>query len=1049
MERKRLRVEGIPTDIPTERAKDKLIIHFLRTRNGGGEVEDVQIFPGPPVYAIITFEEEKVVDRVLNIKHHVLKINDKIYNLEVSKAPGKWELDEVFKRSSLSVNYKILPEKLKNILKGLRETYKGVKFDFDEKSGNCEISGSYTKIQKLSQEIIKNFELGHGSLKEESKNTHSQTEFNQITRKHSDVPVVSQVGDQTSSRLYASSKQGSFLTRGETTLAKEKSLVSEPFVWDSDIFKYIQKMYSSQYRKILDEYNVEAVEESSEDITTIILQTLGDNGCMTNLRDAQIGLMELYQGFEQILRKEQIDKRPWNGDKYFHRRLLKDVKTLFPALLCHENDQYIFLIGDGADVAQGKQYITDQLLQLNNPTSLLSPYDIEASGGRLSTAGSLLSTSGGQLSTKGGQRDSMSFSYKHESYENKGGSKIAATFNPPIGNSSYMMSQLDKKCLWSSSSDSKHHTDLGPSLGSYKTLGTVEFASSAYLNTPEDFSISQVNEEKSGKDLAHTKKMDILPSLKTGRIDIRQSKSTTKSVEKNKPVRIPIASSELPFSSLVDIVPQSIDFKPAEVKLRRSNSFSNVYARNSSSDPQDGTTQMKEEIFFVDWLWHYIKVFHKSDIDTWCAEVTLTEETYKDITTVTLKALSQTTLWSAKQKIQLLYMEKRGNLTKSSFQYSTLGVKGPDDSAIKEWCNVLCSCSDKLCVKLEKGALLLIYPKVIEKKVLEECDRVLSNKYPNTISLADDGNSSLGTITKEQQPDFFLNTLHSHQNNFFNDPEDLKYTEDQKASLLDGKNERSTDDKAPSSFFPPLQDENIHKPLQMQGTQDYLISDISLKDPDRPRSKSPNLQNYQEHVYNSSLAQTVDSSSNMSELRKPAVGQESDPVDRVCDNCKRNGKASTLVCGHHVCESCHSTFVDSCLVCTEKNRNTLNAKITYRSMSLSLSGYERSTCIKVKYEVPDGVQGEEDPHPGKPYKGGTFEAYLPENKEGRKLLSLFQQALKHNLTFHIKATEAGDVVTWYAIPHKTSPDGGRLKNGYPDSQYLKTTIDLMKNLRIE
>lgn len=59
MERKKLRVEGIPTDIPANRAKDKLTIHFLRTRNGGGEVEDIEIFPGPPLHAIITFEDDK------------------------------------------------------------------------------------------------------------------------------------------------------------------------------------------------------------------------------------------------------------------------------------------------------------------------------------------------------------------------------------------------------------------------------------------------------------------------------------------------------------------------------------------------------------------------------------------------------------------------------------------------------------------------------------------------------------------------------------------------------------------------------------------------------------------------------------------------------------------------------------------------------------------------------------------------------------------------------------------------------------------------------
>lgn len=54
-----VRVGGIPTDIPPESVADKLTIHFLRTRNGGGEIADIQITADCPGYALITFEEEE------------------------------------------------------------------------------------------------------------------------------------------------------------------------------------------------------------------------------------------------------------------------------------------------------------------------------------------------------------------------------------------------------------------------------------------------------------------------------------------------------------------------------------------------------------------------------------------------------------------------------------------------------------------------------------------------------------------------------------------------------------------------------------------------------------------------------------------------------------------------------------------------------------------------------------------------------------------------------------------------------------------------------
>lgn len=52
-----VRVSGLPTDIEDDRLKDKLFIHFLRTRNGGGEIESVTIVKATLVSALITFED--------------------------------------------------------------------------------------------------------------------------------------------------------------------------------------------------------------------------------------------------------------------------------------------------------------------------------------------------------------------------------------------------------------------------------------------------------------------------------------------------------------------------------------------------------------------------------------------------------------------------------------------------------------------------------------------------------------------------------------------------------------------------------------------------------------------------------------------------------------------------------------------------------------------------------------------------------------------------------------------------------------------------------
>lgn len=52
-----VRVSGLPADIEDDRLRDKLFIHFLRARNGGGEINSVTIVKATPVSALITFED--------------------------------------------------------------------------------------------------------------------------------------------------------------------------------------------------------------------------------------------------------------------------------------------------------------------------------------------------------------------------------------------------------------------------------------------------------------------------------------------------------------------------------------------------------------------------------------------------------------------------------------------------------------------------------------------------------------------------------------------------------------------------------------------------------------------------------------------------------------------------------------------------------------------------------------------------------------------------------------------------------------------------------
>ncbi|NXO03373.1 IN35 protein, partial [Rhinopomastus cyanomelas] len=96
-----VQVRGFPAELPPDRAADKLTIHFLRSRNGGGEITDVRVLPGPQGCALITFEAPEVARRVLAVKDHQLSVGGKKFPLEVTAHVEELSPDEVARGSSL------------------------------------------------------------------------------------------------------------------------------------------------------------------------------------------------------------------------------------------------------------------------------------------------------------------------------------------------------------------------------------------------------------------------------------------------------------------------------------------------------------------------------------------------------------------------------------------------------------------------------------------------------------------------------------------------------------------------------------------------------------------------------------------------------------------------------------------------------------------------------------------------------------------------------------------------------------------------------------
>ncbi|CAO2597445.1 Nmi [Lemmus lemmus] len=79
----KIKVTGIPDELPEEQTRDKLELSFYKSANGGGEVESVD-YDKKSGSAVITFVESGVADKILKKKTYPLYMNPKCYQVAVS-----------------------------------------------------------------------------------------------------------------------------------------------------------------------------------------------------------------------------------------------------------------------------------------------------------------------------------------------------------------------------------------------------------------------------------------------------------------------------------------------------------------------------------------------------------------------------------------------------------------------------------------------------------------------------------------------------------------------------------------------------------------------------------------------------------------------------------------------------------------------------------------------------------------------------------------------------------------------------------------------------
>ena len=173
--------------------------------------------------------------------------------------------------------------------------------------------------------------------------------------------------------------------------------------------------------------------------------------------------------------------------------------------------------------------------------------------------------------------------------------------------------------------------------------------------------------------------------------------------------------------------------------------------------------------------------------------------------------------------------------------------------------------------------------------------------------------------------------------------------------------------------------------------------------------------------------------------RSKRADRKANSSDGKCGICLSDftDKKTLSKCGHSFCAFCVDRafqYQKKCPVCCQAYGvlvgNQPPGKMTDHSNFTRLPGYGSCGTIVINYSFLGGVQGPEHPNPGQRYPGTQRRAYLPDNKEGRKVLKLLKKAFEQKLIFTIgrsSTSGADNVITWNDIHHKTCTSGGLTK----------------------
>ncbi|XP_022520727.2 uncharacterized protein si:busm1-163l24.3 [Astyanax mexicanus] len=1111
-------VGGLPADMEQERLADKLLIHFLRSRNGGGEITSVNI-KEVNRSAVITFEDSKVALNVLSHCPHILKVDGKEYKLSLS-VPGQESslLNKVILDMSVTIDCSQLPlgeETVRNLCK----KYPDLRVKFIKPQRHCTLRGLHSEIQAVLSHLVellrdidpqgaacsssgKDKRVGSGSLKEQEESRPPDSlhglqvgELGSLYHEAKSSEILPQKSGEEGNSMDLPWEQEHFPSSGDIKgWIEEADAETQSLIMEADVFAYLSSK-SERYKHILLIHGVRVVDATSDGVTTLYLQS--DSLARTrseaakHMNQASKELSQLYQQLEGNLRRAQV-LRSMVGLEGGDTNAFKELQSLLPKVLLTSDQTYLYIVGESSEVSQAKQML---LLGSGNgqelsPVAKPSCPDARQGSSFSSTLSNCYTSTSDEEATqmyekRVGSRTAVlktNVSSTEQKARGTEGYKLAARFkNSELGLPGFHLGERGRsKELRELTTTSNRLTlasnfeplpPLKYSLGSAGALsgdqaggslvGPLRVTSALHS---EDILFNNV--EPFGSPFKASGSL----SSKVSGINSTEFTSTFTPGVKTTPS---ISQNVL---AALDTPTQSAYPSTARTSLKRSSSFSGRPSPKlgtqktgitERSRPATGMTEkqaksssltnsytVSEEVIVPSVMWNYIKEAYRSRLDAMISDLQVTEIlSDKDKVRVILKGPESSEVEECRSKLQRFIAMIDTDFYIQEHQLADLCVSESSE-AFKTCCSNIRSRFSKISVQSTKDTVLLIGPKSLCLQATEMLKEVFFHEVLSSVP-------PVNSLTPQEPiAEGEVNDLADQMR-----PNETKaYTEGLEAS----RRKSSQSEAWTVSFNQSPKQKNSGKEKAKEGEPGCLQTNKTLASP----SQSPEVsevevgtkddwtthlslttQRKQKSTSSTTAKQTGHRVRSKSEL--PLLGQESalphHDQNTSCSKAMTAEEPSQKLPVHLLKQEPTAKEDPKGKVVSKvpKHAQGIQGTMRYAELSQTLQGYHRYTTVKITYCIPDGIQGEADPNPGSPFKGGVFEAYLPLNPVGQALLPKLEKAFKQGLSFRVfppKNGEDGPARIWWnrIIPHKTKMEGGKSGNGYPDSSYLSLLSEALK-----